>query len=66
MAELGGWQTWPGRLQKPALGPYHVAMVSRAYLARKLPQAFPTKDGGKLRTVAEARYCPNSDRSVLI
>ena len=42
------------------------AMVSRAYLARKLPQAFPTKDGGKLRTVAEARYCPNSDRSVLI
>jgi hypothetical protein len=29
--------------------------VSRAYLSRKLTQALPTKDGGTLRTVLDAR-----------
>ena len=37
----------PGALMLPA--------VSRAYLSRKLTRPLPTKDGGTLRTVLDAR-----------
>jgi predicted secreted protein len=31
--------------------------VSRAYLSRKFTRPLPTKDGGTLRTVLDARTC---------
>jgi hypothetical protein len=35
--------------------PIYLAMLRPAYLSQKLDRPLPTKDGGTLRTVAEAR-----------